>query len=303
MNDLIPDRKKLIRDFLIASRFSKKGRIIRLMSHPWRMLYPRFFLGVSRRTKEIKSRTFWGGEMKVVFPETVSMKIWQYGYFEEDVCRYMLSLLKEGMTFIDIGAHFGFFSLLGSYLVGRKGSVLAFEPTPSTFRQLQKNVANYSGHPNIEIFNCAAYSEEREIKFYDYGIQYSALNSAFGLRRKDGASFAKNETKVEARKLDNILKERGINNVDLIKIDAESSEIHVLKGMTDTLKNSRPALILEVGDFEIDGVPRSKEIVAWLQQMGYFPNELRDGKIVQHALKENYEYDNLLFMPDNRLSH
>jgi len=241
--------------------------------------------------------------MNVIYPETVSMNIWRYGYFEEAVCLYIINHLKEGMTFIDIGAHFGFFTLLGSHLVGPKGRVLAFEPTPSTCRQLQKNIANYSEHPNIQIFNCAAYNEEREIKFYDYGIQYSALNSGFGIRRKDAAAFAKNEIKVEARKLDNILKEGGIDHVDLIKIDAESSEIHVLKGMAETLNGSRPALILEVGDFEIEGVPRSKEIVAWLQGMGYSPYQVREGKMVPHEVMENYEYDNLLFLPNNRLSH
>ena len=302
MNDLSPDRQKLMRQLNNASRFTKRKRIARLARHPWRMLYPKL-LEVGRRPKEIRSRTFWGGEMNVIYPETVSMNIWRYGYFEEAVCLYIINHLKEGMTFIDIGAHFGFFTLLGSHLVGPKGRVLAFEPTPSTCRQLQKNIVNYSEHPNIQIFNCAAYNEEREIKFYDYGIQYSALNSGFGIRRKDAAAIAKNEIKVEARKLDNILKERGIDHVDLIKIDAESSEIHVLRGMAETLKNSRPALILEVGDFEIDGVPRSKEIVAWLQGMGYSPYQVREGKMVPHEVMENYEYDNLLFLPNNRLSH
>jgi len=302
MNDLSPDRQKLMRQLNNASRFTKRKRIARLARHPWRMLYPKL-LEVGRRPKEIRSRTFWGGEMNVIYPETVSMNIWRYGYFEEAVCLYIINHLKEGMTFIDIGAHFGFFTLLGSHLVGPKGRVLAFEPTPSTCRQLQKNIANYSEHPNIQIFNCAAYNEEREIKFYDYGIQYSALNSGFGIRRKDAAAFAKNEIKVEARKLDNILKEGGIDHVDLIKIDAESSEIHVLKGMAETLNGSRPALILEVGDFEIEGVPRSKEIVAWLQGMGYSPYQVREGKTVPHEVMENYEYDNLLFLPNNRLSH
>jgi FkbM family methyltransferase len=302
MNDLSPDRQKLMRQLNNASRFTKRKRIARLARHPWRMLYPKL-LEIGRRPKEIRSRTFWGGEMNVIYPETVSMNIWRYGYFEEAVCLYMLNHLKEGMTFIDIGAHFGFFTLLGSHLVGPKGRVLAFEPTPSTCRQLQKNIVNYSEHPNIQIFNCAAYNEEREIKFYDYGIQYSALNSGFGIRRKDAAAFAKNEIKVEARKLDNILKEGGIDHVDLIKIDAESSEIHVLKGMAETLNGSRPALILEVGDFEIEGVPRSKEIVAWLQGMGYSPYQVREGKMVPHEVMENYEYDNLLFLPNNRLSH
>lgn len=298
MNSITADRQKLFGDLLIATQYSKRKRLVRLMSHPWRMLYPKL-LGMARRTKEIKSRTFWGGEMNVIYPEPVSMKIWRDGYFEEAVCLYMLNLLKEGMTFIDIGAHFGFFSLLASYLVGKKGKVLAFEPIPNTFHQLQKNITNYSQYPNVTIYNCAGYSVDAEIKFYDYGIEDSAYNSAFGLRKNGSLTVAKNEIKAKARKLDTFLKENGIEKVDFIKIDAESSEIHVLKGMADTLRNSNPTVILEVGDFDIDGVPNSKEIVDWLQHMNLIPYEMREGKISRHVVKERYEYDNLLFVPNN----
>ena len=116
--------------------------------------------------------------MNVWLPEPVSKSIWRYGYFEEDVCLAMLYYLERGMTFIDVGAHIGFFTLLGSYLVGREGKVLSFEPTPSTYRLLKKNVVNC---PNVCIYNCTAFSEETNIKFYDYGLEKSSYNLAFGI--------------------------------------------------------------------------------------------------------------------------
>src|SRR5438093_12209338 len=215
MDNHSADRQKLVGQLLVASRFSKRSRAVRLISHPWRMLYPKL-LWMAQRTKEIKSRTFWGGDMKVIFPEQVSTNIWRYGYFEENVCLYLLSVLKDGMTFIDVGAHFGFFSLLASYLVGQRGKVLAFEPVPNTFHQLQNNISNYSRYPNVEIFNCAAYSEDTEIKFYDYGLEDSAYNSAFGLREKGNPSIPPKEIVVKARKLDTVLKVHGIEEMDLV---------------------------------------------------------------------------------------
>ncbi|WP_143311714.1 FkbM family methyltransferase [Candidatus Methanoperedens nitratireducens] len=245
---------------------------------------------------EVKVPTFWGGEMSVVLPEDVSVSIWRYGYFEEDVVRYMLRFLTEGMTFIDIGAHFGFFTLLGSYLVGKSGKVLAFEPTPTTYQQLKKNIVCYSNNFNIEIYNCAAFSKETEIKFFDCGLVNSAYNSIFGLRKTDRSSIIKNEITVKARKIDDVLKGKKFKNLNFIKIDAESSEIHVLKGMIETLKNYKPNIIIEVGDFEVHGVPKSKEIITWLEQMNYSPYEIHNGEIVSHIVRERYEYCNLLFL-------
>lgn len=48
--------------------------------------------------------------------------------------------LRPGDTFIDIGAHIGYYTLLASGIVGRLGMVIAFEPEPSNFYLLQKNV-------------------------------------------------------------------------------------------------------------------------------------------------------------------
>lgn len=101
---------------------------------------------------------------------------------------------------------------------------------------------------------------------------------------------------MKARKIDDVLKGKKFKNLNFIKIDAESSEIHVLKGMIETLKNYKPNIIIEVGDFEVHGVPKSKEIITWLEQMNYSPYEIHNGEIVSHIVRERYEYCNLLFL-------
>lgn len=231
--------------------------------------------------------------MVVVLPESVSTKIWRYGYFEEDVCLYILHCLREGMTFIDIGSHFGFFTMLGSHLVGKKGKILAFEPTPSTYKKLEENVID---RLNVETFNIAAFSENTEIDFFDYGIKKSAYNSAFGSRSK--SLIRENKILVNARKVDDILEERGVKSVDCIKIDAESSEFHVLEGMKKTLRRYKPKIILEVGDFDISGSVNSQEVIKGLQHLNYSAWEASNGKLVPHVMRDQYEYGNLLFSAD-----
>ena len=44
--------------------------------------------------------------------------------------------VKEGMIIFDVGAHLGEYTKLFSLLVGSKGRVYAFEPTPGSFKKL-----------------------------------------------------------------------------------------------------------------------------------------------------------------------
>lgn len=290
------DRKDELRVRLLqASENAMKHRIARLMRHPWKTIFPVVVRSLPWKT-EFKTPTFWGGNMNVVLPEPVSTSIWRYGFFETDVSLYIINHLREGMTFLDVGGHFGFFTLLGSFLVGEEGKVLAIEPTPSTYAHLIKNISLHSSFRNIETFNCAAYSENTDIKFYDYGLEGSAYNSAFPFRRTGIYDNKRKEVIVSGRKIDDLLTGIGIRGVELIKIDAEASELHVLNGMAKTIDTYRPIIILEVGDSESIEIPSSKKAVSWLQQRGYKTYEVRSGGITPHICQEKYEYGNLLFM-------
>jgi hypothetical protein len=58
------------------------------------------------------------------------------GNYESEIQDAITDYLKPGMTFLDVGANAGFFSLLGSRAVGASGKVVAFEPHPVTAAQL-----------------------------------------------------------------------------------------------------------------------------------------------------------------------
>ena len=62
--------------------------------------------------------TFWGGRHSGVLPEATSTLVYRWGFFDPPVARTLLTTLDQGMVFVDVGAHFGFFSLLASELVG-----------------------------------------------------------------------------------------------------------------------------------------------------------------------------------------
>jgi hypothetical protein len=83
----------------------------------------------------------------------------------------------------------------------------------------------------------------------------------------------------------------------VVKIDAESAELEILKGMVQTLSSSQPIVSVEVGDFDLAGVPKSREVVEFVLQYGYVAFEYKTGKFVNHQLSAHYNYSNILFVP------
>ena len=276
----------------LASSSAKRRRLWRIVAKPFRMIYPPLLRKIGL-TQEVVADTFWKERFYGLLPEVVSSHIWRWGFFEEEVCYFLCTLLQEGMTFVDVGAHFGFFSLLASHLVGRQGRVIALEPAPRTHQQLLKNVA---AHSNITVFQRAAFSESLALRFNDYGIAHSGYNSAFGIRSTDEHGPRANIINVQAVRLDDLLDECAVTSIDVVKIDAESSEAYVLDGLHNTLTRSKPAIILETGDYERSGTPPTAMLVNTLSTAGYVAHDFTHGAIKRHVTRNTYEYGNLLFV-------
>lgn len=274
-------------------------RLQKIFKAPKRMLSSVLLSMIARRFNrgfKITTKTFWGDEMTVVIPEVVSLSIFRYGYFEEGLTKMVLEYLKPGATFFDIGAHFGYFTLLSSAIVGKAGGVYSFEPTPSTFTLLQSNVKDRN---NVTLNKCAAFSKETTFIFNDYGIEYSAFNSFVDARLDQNTLKRINPKKLEvdAISLDEYIYNKKIIP-DFIKIDAESAEYEILEGMCHTINNIRPIISIEVGDRDIEGVKSSRDCIQYLIESGYQPYEYKEGRIIRHKLKERYSYDNILFLPE-----
>ena len=270
----------------------------KLARMPLRLLYTKFLEHTSRRLKRpvtVTARTFWDGEMTVVFPEQVSVSIARYGVFEEGLSSMLMQYLKPGMVFFDVGAHFGYFGLLALWLVGDTGQVHSFEPTPSTFEVLKQNLG---GKPNVRLNNLAVFREESTLALSDYGLTYAAHNTlgAGKLDEQTKATLTPKQVTVRAVSLDDYVRSAGVKP-DFMKVDAEGAELDILKGAGSLLNPDGPAISLEVGDPNSSGPGGSRDVLEYLTAKGYQPFEYRDGAIVPHTLKERYEYDNLLFKP------
>jgi FkbM family methyltransferase len=240
----------------------------------------------------VRADTFWGDSIHVALPDRVGIALYRHGIFEPGLTKALITLLRPGMTFIDVGAHVGYFSLLASELVGASGAVHAFEPTPQTFRVLRGNTQRRS---NVWVNEIAVFSHDTEVALATFGTRLAAFNSLFEPRLSSPQARRKS-IHVRAVSIDSYVAATGCRP-SAVKVDAESAESRVIAGMRTTIERLRPIITIEVGDMGVPGVPSSRELISTLTGHGYSVGEWSDEGYREHILRDSYEYANLIFLP------
>ena len=239
----------------------------------------------------LKKTLFYGRKMIIQLPEKVSVNIWNNSYHEPELTLAMLKFLKNGMTFYDVGAHYGYFSLLASKLVGQSGKVFAFEPTPTTFKILKKNL---SFLPNTQSHRYVIFDDNKTVYLNDYGAEWSAYNTCSTPRHPALVDKESKKILTKAISIDNFSSKS--RKPDFIKIDAESAEFQIISGMKETLSTKRPIISMEVGD-EVKSKYSSINKINEILKYSYKVYELKDNCFKEHILKVHYSYTNLIFLP------
>lgn len=277
-----------------AAGARQQPKFKKLLSMPLKLGLPRA-LSILSLENIREAKTFFGKLQKVVLPEPVSVCVWRYGFFEEDVSFFIMSCLKPGDVFIDVGGHFGFFSMLGAELVGSDGQVITFEPMPETRKMLQDNMARNAAPCSSRIVPAAAGRERGTLTFADFGIVGSAY--ATGQQPRSDKLQKRGKIEVEVFSIDEVVEELAVDRVDLIKIDAENAEADVLAGAQRTIEQWQPSIIIEVGDCEGS---LSRPLIVNLIQQGYVPYEFSEFELKIHQVKDVYNYQNILMKHRNR---
>jgi len=147
-------------------------------------------------------------------------------------------LLQPGMTFYDIGANVGFFSVIAAHL--SRGTVVCFEPLAENIQHIQHNAA-LNQLKSLVIRSEALGGEDGEAIF-----NVSAVKSWGKLATVGSPAQQVGDITVPLRRLDTIIRESDLPQPGLIKIDVEGAEVDVLAGASKTLMSSRPILLIEL---------------------------------------------------------
>lgn len=168
------------------------------------------------------------------------MSVW--GYFQPEVEDVILQHMREGDTFVDVGANTGLFTLAARQRVGPNGRVVAIEPEPRARAMLERNIALNGYGGEITTLACAISRSSGTIPF-EVAKQ---LGHSTALVRYAGIETAENIT-VESLTLDTALEAVEVRpeDVALVKVDVEGLEVDVLEGAQRVLVGDA-AMIIEV---------------------------------------------------------
>jgi len=153
--------------------------------------------------------------------------------YEPLATKLFQSLVKEGMTVVDIGANIGYYTILASKLVGQDGLVYAFEPEARNFADLMGNINLNQSHNVIPLYKAVS------DKYGSLPLYVSETESGeHSLVRCESRNDVK-PVLVQTVALDDTIKK-----ADFIKLDVEGHEYQSLEGAKQIL-SSRPILLIE----------------------------------------------------------
>jgi FkbM family methyltransferase len=170
------------------------------------------------------------------------------GLWEAEETGQFLRTVKPGYTVVDAGANAGYYTIIGSRLVGDRGKVYAFEPEPASFALLEKNV-RLNGLTNVVLERKALSNRKGVIKLFIA----KANKGDHRIYQPEGES--RPSVDVEAVRLDEYFKgqERGI---DVLKSDTQGAEGVILEGMTGLLegRTDGPVIFMEFWPYALQAM-------------------------------------------------
>jgi len=169
--------------------------------------------------------------------------------FEPEMVNLFKVLATDSKTILDIGANIGCTALLFSKLAD---TVWAFEPSPSTFSLLEKNISN-SGLSNIHAQNIGIGDLQCKSE-----ITFAPSNRSGGfVSNQTQASKGHVTETIVIRTLDEFVRSQGVKDIDFIKIDVEGFEGKVIQGGGATLLENKPLVVLELNHWCLNAFQRT----------------------------------------------
>lgn len=240
-------------------------------------------LGARLRIVQPEGRDFW------MFTDPTHEPYYRSNNGEKYSADLVIDRCRAGGTFVDAGAHHGYFTLSVATQC-KQCSVIALEPAPENYKILKMNL-RLNNATNVTSFNIAASDKIETTKFRLRDF------SSHGSMYDDHFSPVVDTITVRATSIDSIL-EGNAREPIVIKIDTEGHELRVLKGMAALFKTSLDvSMLLEFNPVVLGKMRREPaELLFYVASVGYDVYCVDDERMKISLVKENRfdRWDDLL---------
>ncbi len=162
--------------------------------------------------------------------------------FEDRVYADYFPFQKKSVI-VDVGAHYGFFSLFANRNTHKDSQIYSFEPSAENFRTLRKNISD-NKIENVRMFQCAVGSKNGTGKLIH---RKNPVNSAL-----EETTYVRSSSfeAVEIKTLGTLIKEKKIQQIDFLKLDCEGSEYAILETLSDEIFQIIKTISMEFHDLK-----------------------------------------------------
>ena len=192
---------------------------------------------------------------------------------------------KDGVI-LDIGSNIGTYVVpLAKQFPGIE--FYGFEPQRIIFYQLCANVV-LNGLENVHLTNKGLGETAAEVEIFtpDYSVEVNIGAFSLDAGVHENNNVCASQGRLEKIQIDR-LDDYGFQNIRLIKIDVEGLELAVIKGGLETLKaNDYPPIIFETWSIMDWYQERRKEILSYVESLGYDITSIGDNCIAQHTSRK-----------------
>lgn len=166
----------------------------------------------------------------------IEWKILAEGTYEPATGNLISLSLRPGFVAMDIGANIGVHTLRMAKAVGEQGKVISCEPMPHLQNKLKANVQLNRLESIVQIMGIAISDAPGETKMSG---SPDTFNQGTGRMDTEG------ETNVRVTTGDALISELGMQRLDLIKIDIEGYEMKAIQGLTNSIAQFKPRILVE----------------------------------------------------------
>jgi len=207
-----------------------------------------------------------GARLRVQMGNELSRNLFVMGAYDANEFAFLGRYLQPGMVFADAGAHEGLYSLFAAKRVGRRGRVLAIEPSERERAIWQANLE--LNRCTAAMAACAIGETDGEAELVLAQDQRSGHNTlgAFAW----GGVLAESRQTVRMRSLDSLAAEYRLDRLDALKMDIEGAESRALRGGARVFKELRPVVIVELSEGSLEAQGSSGgELLSLFAGYGY----------------------------------
>ena len=186
--------------------------------------------------------------------------------YEPQTSRALRFFFERASTFIDVGAHYGFYSLLAG-LWNPNLRIVSFEPVPQIFGALCRNIELNGLERRVAAHRMALAERTGRATFHMPQSESNDCEATGTLAINSWQERQHSPTfEVEAVRFDDFEQSYPLK-VDLVKLDVEDYEADVLTGMQGTLRRDRPFVVCEI----LPRAHRNERTRDIVQNLGYTP--------------------------------